>query len=189
MLSKKTTMLMVIGLFVHAMHASENNPVIEAVKQLEKNIAACKKEERTLFYQCYEDKKVHDGSVSEVINGKMITKNLYRYELARKASCTDELVNRHNESRDKMNTSIGLSVWQIAQIAARESKDLLGAPDKDGYTALNYCYTPEIYNELRSQGAPFQFLPWAYFNPVSATSAAVGSVVTAATVYNVVRKK
>ena len=52
----------------------------------------------------------------------------------------------------------------------------INAQDNEGKIVLNYCYTPEIYEELIRLGAHFQLQVWAYFNPASATLATIGSL-------------
>ncbi len=53
----------------------------------------------------------------------------------------------------------------------------VNAKDFAGNTAQNYCYSEPIYNELRRLGANFQYSPWAYFNPTSASLVATGAVI------------
>lgn len=53
----------------------------------------------------------------------------------------------------------------------------VNAQDLQGYTVQNYCYTYEIYQEIRNQGGSFQYLPWIYFNPIKGTAATVAGVI------------
>ncbi len=191
-LSKKTVMLMIVGLFAGSIQADSHrvydiHEVIQVIQEVEGEIAAEKQREEDLRNQCFTKKAVKDGSITEKIGHREVKKHTHTYEIVRRVDCTDEMVNKYNLQKENKNKCIQAAREKVKN-AVKASNDSLATTDSQGNTALNYCYTPEIYNELRASGAPFQLVPAIYFNSDVIVVVSTAALLVAAVVCECVKK-
>ena len=174
---------MCIGLFSNQSQAVDirdekgRTPLINYVIKQEAEFTTINDDIDKLWDSCYEYVRVNDGFVSTKISDNVsYSTPVCRKELGRKISCTDQDIHAHRQREKDLQDTIGLSVGNVRTMA--DSGNLyVNSDDLDGYSAQSYCYTPELYNELRAQGAEFKLHVWTYFNPGYATLSVVGVVV------------
>ena len=156
--------------------------MINYVIEQEMKVDFIKADINRLWHNCYEYIRVNDGYVTkiksesksevEIYNDGYATKEtvddvsysepVYRQELRRRPSCTDQDVNLHKQRKLDLRNFINNTV-QGVRIMAKPGESYVNAIDHEGYSAQNYCYTSVFYNELREQGASFQWCSWTYF--------------------------
>lgn len=138
------------------------------------NFQTIKEDIARLWDVCYEYADVTDGYITVEIDAKTShSKPIYKRKVKRKQSCLDSDILAHRQREQDFYKLIENTVKEIRRLVDQEHV-AVAALDHDGYTALNYCYTPEIYAELRRCGVPFQWKVWAYFNPWYATCTCTG---------------
>lgn len=155
-------------------------PLMNFIIRQEANISSIKKDITRLYDICYCEEKVCDGTDVKVVNNPQtgysstsVTPK-YRNETRRRPSCTDADVHAHKQRKQDLANTITQTVNTMRFMA--QSEDLhVDAIDYAGYAAQNYCYTYEIYAELRRQGAEFQLRTFAYFNPLTTAGVALGA--------------
>ena len=127
-------------------------------------------ETKRLFHVCYESVLVQDGSIKcKIDDTTSSTKNTYRTEWHRRASCLDSDLQALRNLEDKQKTAIQDACKAIRAVVDTQGDATLKASYHDGKTALNYCYTEKIYEQLLRCGIPGQWKVWVYFNPGTAT--------------------
>lgn len=100
---------------------------------------------------------------------------LYKYVPTRRIYTTDADVVMYKQKEQDLANFVSSTIKSI-RIIVQSGVDI-NAKDYTGYTVQNYCYSEEIYNELRRLGADFQYCPWVYFNPTLGTLATTGAIV------------
>ena len=164
--------------------AQGRTELINFVIRQEQAISSIQADINALWNICYQYERVYDGVDVHVTNnrhsGSQSThvKSNYKLKKVRRADCTDADILAHRKRVQDLEHYIAQTVTTIKHMA--QYQDLyVNAKDLQGYTAQNYCYTYEIYQEIRNQGGSFQYLPWIYFNPIKGTAAtAVGVIGT-----------
>ena len=137
---------------------------------------------KELWDVCYYYEEVFDGVDVEVVNdsisGHQSTKvhSKYRLEKRRRPSCTDADIQAHKNSCRELENTITNAVYTI-KVMGESENIYINAKDDKGYAAQNYCYTYKIYEELRNQGAEFQYMTYMYFNPVYGTLGTTAAVI------------
>lgn len=165
-------------------NTSGQTELINFVIRAEDEIRFIKSEIDRLWHVCFEKRRYSDGvDVKVTTDTKKGTSSTsitpkYRYETVRKASCTEADVYAYKARCQDLDATITRSVDTIRYMG--QSQNLyINTKDYKGYAAQNYCYTYEIYAELRRQGAEFQILPFMYFNPgttaLGITAVAIGA--------------
>lgn len=145
----------------------------------EAKISATKRDIDHLWHICYEYVSVQHGYVITRINDReSISEPTYKAELRRRISCTDADIHALKQQEANLRCLIDATVAHIRSVGHQAN---CAAYDYDGYTVLNYCYTFEIYSELRRQGAPFQAIVWAYFHPKTAAAISLATTAVAVT--------
>lgn len=157
-------------------------PLMNYIIEQEAEVAFVKADVKRLWNNCYEYVQVNDGFVTKKLSNDLsYSKSTHRKELRRRISCTDQDVQAHKQRELDLKNTIEKTVQGIRVMAL--SNDLyVNAIDHEGYSAQNYCYTYEFYNELREQGALFQWYVWTYFNPGYTTLAVVGVIASTSVV-------
>lgn len=176
---------MVVGLVsseARALHPRDEQgrtQLMNFVINKEQELKCIKADLDHLWHTCYHYVQINDGYITEQINNRQsIAKPIYKQKLERRPSCTDAdiyaLKQREQDERNFLDQTIRTIRFMD------QSEDLyINAIDYNGYTVQNYCYTYEIYQELRRLGASFQYIPFMYFNPVFWTAITAGVAITA----------
>ena len=166
-----------INLLSYQIQADENRAeqktpiMITTVVKAEDQIKGIKNDIDRLWHACYEYVYPTDGYVMKKIDeNTTVSQPTYSWkrELRRKISCTDAKIDAHDKCEQNLQKKIDESVQSIKKIAS-DNPSSVDAQDARGYTAVDYCYTYELYQELRRQGAEFKIISWIYFYPITAT--------------------
>jgi hypothetical protein len=188
-------LLLVVGLVTNQVQASDirdeqgRTSEMNFIRSQEMSVDIIQKDKARLWDRCYEHAKVKDGSVKYKMDGDTTRSyNTYRTELRRRPSCLDSDVQAHRQREQDLTELISDTIASL-QVKAEQPGVSFAAQDNSGYTILNYCYTEEFYNELRRLGAPFQLVPWAYFNPAMATCATIATVGVVMSAYYYIANK
>ena len=156
-------LLLITGLKADAMQSCDQfgrTELINFVIQAEDEISRSKKELEKIWSTYFYKEKFHDGNI-KLKNGVSIPH--YKYSPIRKIYTTDADVALYRQKEQEYSKLILQATKQIGQIV-RSGVDV-NAKDHEGNTAVNYCYTYELYDALCKQGASFQLRSWIYFNP------------------------
>lgn len=145
--------------------------LINFVIKAEQKIALAKKDVEILWNKYFYKQAIHDGYNYNDRTGTRTPR--YTYLPIRRIYTTDADVLLYKEQEDKFKEMISGAIGSI-EAMVRFGIDI-NAKDNAGYTALNYCYTQEIYEVLMGLGAYFQLQVWAYFNPGYTTFGIIGS--------------
>lgn len=137
----------------------------------EAQILKDKKDLKTLWDVYFYKEYQHQGYM-HTSNGIVA---IYKYVPIRRLYTTDEDVKVYKQKEQDLADLINTTIKNIRIIA--QSDIDINAQDFAGNTVQNYCYSEEIYHELRDLGANFQYLPWIYFHPTLGTVTTTGVVV------------
>ena len=149
---------MFIGMVSQTIYTRDNNRVgttklIEFVKQRENELVDLDAEVADLW------KKSIRIDINTTYNGNVkITTTTY----SRQPFCTDKMLHDLYQSRKLLKNFEEDTKQQIAEIM--KDNISIDAIDRRGKTALNYCKSRDVYNALRSQGAPFQIDSFSSIN-------------------------
>lgn len=155
--------------------AERSLALINAVIQHEHDIAFIREDIDALWHICYEYADIQDGLIKHRLDDTTsYTQNIYKKKICRRESCLDSDIIAHRQRTQDLYVAIKTAVNDIRTLVA--DGVVVTAHDHFGKTALNYCYTREIYAELIRQGVPFQWKVWAYFNPETAGWCAVAGL-------------
>lgn len=145
--------------------------MITTVVTAERQITNIQHDIDRLWHACYEYVYPTNGYVTKKIDeNTTVSQPTYSWQrkLQRKISCTDAKIDAHDQREKDLKNKIAQSVEKIKEIASVD-RTSVDAQDARGYTALDYCYTYELYEELRRQGAEFKIISSIYFYPITAT--------------------
>lgn len=152
--------------------------LINCVIDCEDELAQIKHDIQHLWHTCYHYVDVVDGyATTKVDDNRSVSKPIYKQKLERRPSCTDADIHALKQREHDIRYTLDMTIKNLRAMVL--SGERIDAKDYKSNTVINYCYTREIYNELRRLGAPFQILVWTYFYPEYATLAALGTVVLA----------
>ncbi len=182
------SLFIIMGLIVNELQALEGRDaqgrteLITFVIRQEQAFKYIQADINYLWHICYEYEKIYDGVDVAITNNndadaqviKIISKD--KYKIVRRASCTDADIFAYKQRTKDLQYLIETTIATIKHMAQYQEL-YVNATDLQGYTAQNYCYTYEIYQEIRNQGGSFQYLPWIYFNPIKGTAATVAGVI------------
>ncbi len=205
---KSLSLLAIIGYSIQLLpnleqEVSGRTELINYVIQQEDLIKTIDKEISELDAICYETETFYSSnyhhspvpgssSGSNIIGAKkahaLHTKTLDTRK-NKKNSCTSEDLEALKQKENDLKILISSTVEQIDIIALASNPSELGAEDSSGKTALNYCYTKEIYNKLREVGIPFQYRTWFYFNKMTLAVGAMMSFMGAMIIPDYLNKK
>ena len=149
---------MFVGMMSEIIDARDNNRVgttklIEFVKQRENELVDLNEEIKNLITVCIPKqttKKVFGADRDTILTTYWINDD------------QPELLEKLYKSRQLLKNFEEDTKQQIAEIM--EDDISMGAIDRRGKTALNYCKSRDVYNALRSQGAPFQIDSFSSIN-------------------------
>jgi len=159
------TLMMVVGcmpLYSQELNIRDEQgrtPLMNYVIQQEAEITIIKKDIDVLWHECFQVVSVCVGQHSSSLT-------------LRKLTCTDKDIIDWKQRKADLKDFIANTAMTLKSMAQAGCD--VEASDFKGYTAINYCYTYEVYQALDSVGVPFQWKVWAYFNPV--TAVATGTV-------------
>lgn len=160
--------------------AKGRTSLMQAVIDFQIDFSAKQEDEKRLWHVCYEYANIIDGYITiEIDPTTSYSKPVYKREVRRRISCLDSDIEAHRKCARALYTMVEDTIKKIRKLVEVEHV-AVAALDHDGYSALNYCYTREIYDELRRSGVPFQFKVWTYFHP---RLTVFGSVVIATGLY------
>lgn len=166
-------LLFFCNVFAH----EDNFDLIFEVMRQEAILHNRSEEIKRLFHVCYERVLVPDGSISRKIDERTsYTQNTYRTEQHRRPSCLDSDIQALKNLENKERIGIEDACKSIRTITHEQGDVAVKSAYYDGKTALNYCYTEEIYEQLIRCGVPGQWKVWAYFNPWSAIALGATSI-------------
>jgi len=173
-----------------AFNAQGKTPLIAYVIAQEAAITYIKSDIDRLWHVCYEYVNVKAGYVIDRISDdRSISRPMYKRELRRRLSCTDQDIIAHKQRQKDLGCTIAAAVSGIRNMAQSGYGAHPAVADYAGYTAINYCYTREIYDELIRIGVPFQWKVWIYFNPGYTMLACAATVVGGMATYSYVTSR
>lgn len=153
--------------------AKGRTTLMQVVIDFEVKFNQMKEDEKRLWHVCYEYTNILDGYITFDLDSKTsYSKPIYKREVRRRVSCLDRDIEAHRKCEQDLRIIVEDTIKKIRHIVEVDRVAVAGL-DNNAYSALNYCYSPEIYKELRRCGVPFQLKVWTYFNPYLALSSSV----------------